>query len=403
MSGLVQRHAGDRRPEAGHRRERRARLDPRAARGRAGDGPHGPAAQRHPRVHDARASRRPSTRSRTRSRSPSRSAPRSRRSTSALPRPRCFEGIGHPFADGEPVHDITFENVQAGHAHRLPLPAREPERRHGHRHVRPVGARARLGDLRRRRPDEPLRGQHRRSEDAHPARHPLGDLRRRAGSARGATQLSRTRSRCSSRCSTPRSAPSSCPRVRTAGCSRPRTASDRTPCTTSRSSTSCATGCRPSKIAFLAERAWARPGCRSLAARLPRRGSLRVRPADRREVAAGVPAALLRVRAVQALGDPERTEGVSGRLALAARRLAGAVGRQRGRVARRAGRRPSRSRASTPSRVNGRWKDGAMARARSSAADPTGSPPRSRSRGPATRCACSRRRPPSAAVCGRPS
>ncbi|SFS15182.1 NAD+ synthase (glutamine-hydrolysing) [Microbacterium sp. cf046] len=25
-----------------------------------------------------------------------------------------FEKIGHPFADGEPVHDITFENVQAG-------------------------------------------------------------------------------------------------------------------------------------------------------------------------------------------------------------------------------------------------------------------------------------------------
>ncbi|GAB2843978.1 NAD(+) synthase [Microbacterium insulae] len=25
-----------------------------------------------------------------------------------------LEGIGHPFADGEPVHDVTFENVQAG-------------------------------------------------------------------------------------------------------------------------------------------------------------------------------------------------------------------------------------------------------------------------------------------------
>ncbi len=27
---------------------------------------------------------------------------------------RMFEDIGHPFADGEPVHDVTFENVQAG-------------------------------------------------------------------------------------------------------------------------------------------------------------------------------------------------------------------------------------------------------------------------------------------------
>ena len=25
-----------------------------------------------------------------------------------------FQGIGHPFAEGEPVHDVTFENVQAG-------------------------------------------------------------------------------------------------------------------------------------------------------------------------------------------------------------------------------------------------------------------------------------------------
>src|SRR5690606_20446825 len=25
-----------------------------------------------------------------------------------------LERIGHPFADGEPVHDVTFENVQAG-------------------------------------------------------------------------------------------------------------------------------------------------------------------------------------------------------------------------------------------------------------------------------------------------
>ena len=25
-----------------------------------------------------------------------------------------LEEIGHPFADGEPVYDITFENVQAG-------------------------------------------------------------------------------------------------------------------------------------------------------------------------------------------------------------------------------------------------------------------------------------------------
>ena len=41
------------RPEARDRPERRPRLDPRPARGRAGDGPPGTAAQRHPGVHDA--------------------------------------------------------------------------------------------------------------------------------------------------------------------------------------------------------------------------------------------------------------------------------------------------------------------------------------------------------------
>ena len=32
-------------------------------------------------------------------------------------RPACqqmFRDIGHPFADGKPVYDVTFENVQAG-------------------------------------------------------------------------------------------------------------------------------------------------------------------------------------------------------------------------------------------------------------------------------------------------
>ena len=79
------------------------------------------------------------------------------RSTSARPRGRCSHDIGHPFADGEPVYDVTFENVQAGLAHRLPVPPRQPAPRLRHRHRRPLRARARLVHLRRRRPDEPLR------------------------------------------------------------------------------------------------------------------------------------------------------------------------------------------------------------------------------------------------------
>ena len=46
--------AGDRAPQARHRRVRRPRLDPRPDRRRAGDGPRKPAAQRHHRVHPAR-------------------------------------------------------------------------------------------------------------------------------------------------------------------------------------------------------------------------------------------------------------------------------------------------------------------------------------------------------------
>ena len=54
VAGLQQRLRGDRRPEGRHRRLRRARLDARADRRRAGDGPGRAPAQRHPRLHAAR-------------------------------------------------------------------------------------------------------------------------------------------------------------------------------------------------------------------------------------------------------------------------------------------------------------------------------------------------------------
>ena len=34
--------------------------------------------------------------------------------TSARAASRCCKDLGHPFVDGEPVYDVTFENVQAG-------------------------------------------------------------------------------------------------------------------------------------------------------------------------------------------------------------------------------------------------------------------------------------------------
>ena len=74
-----------------------------------------------------------------------------------------------------------------------------------------------------------------------------------------------------------------------------------------------------------------------LAAGFPARAARRLRPGDDPPLAGGVPAPLLRVQPVQAVGDAERAEGERGRVAVAARRLAGAVGRQCQCLARRAG------------------------------------------------------------------
>ena len=85
-------------------------------------------------------------------------------------------------------------------AHRLPLPARQPPRRHRARHRRPVRARAGLVHVRRRRPDVPLQRQRRRPEDPDPAPHPLGHRQR---GVRGRDQRA-----CSARSSSRRSLPS---------------------------------------------------------------------------------------------------------------------------------------------------------------------------------------------------
>ena len=91
------------------------------------------------------------------------------------PRGRCCADLDHPFAAGEPVYDVTFENVQAGlrtdYLFRL-------ANQHGGI-VLGTGdlsrAGARLVHLRRRRPDVALQRQRRRAEDADPAPDPLGD------------------------------------------------------------------------------------------------------------------------------------------------------------------------------------------------------------------------------------
>ena len=94
-------------------------------------------------------------------------------------------------------------------------------------------------------------------------------------------------------------------------------------------------GFRPSKIAFLAQHAWARRRAGDLAARVPAGAAARVRPAGDPPLADRVRPAVLRLRAVQAVGDAERPEGLARRIAEPAGGLAGAVGRQRRGLARR--------------------------------------------------------------------
>ena len=68
-------------------------------------------------------------------------------------------------------------------AHRLPVPAGQPSRRHRDRHRRSVGAGAGLVHLWRRRPDGALQRQCRRAEDADPASDPLDHRPRRSSTA----------------------------------------------------------------------------------------------------------------------------------------------------------------------------------------------------------------------------
>ena len=88
-----------------------------------------------------------------------------------------LKDMGHPFARGESVYDVTFENVQAG------LRTDYLFRLANHRGGFVIGTGdlsrggARLVHLRRRRPDEPLCGQCRRPQDADPISRPLGRSR----------------------------------------------------------------------------------------------------------------------------------------------------------------------------------------------------------------------------------
>ena len=95
-------------------------------------------------------------------------------------------------------------------------------------------------------------------------------------------------------------------------------------------------GFPPSRIAFLAEHAWCDPDRGEWPPGFDAATAYVVRPRDDPALAGGVRAAVLRVQPVQALGAAERAEGGRRWVAVPARRLAGPLGRQRPGVARRA-------------------------------------------------------------------
>ncbi len=94
-------------------------------------------------------------------------------------------------------------------------------------------------------------------------------------------------------------------------------------------------GFRPSKVAFLAWHAWSDPERGRMARGVPRTRATGVLAQGDPALAAGVRAAVLLVRPIQTIGDAERAQGVTRRVALAARRLAGAVGHVGAHLARR--------------------------------------------------------------------
>ena len=134
-----------------------------------------------------------------------------------------LEDIGHPFARRRAGLRHHLRERAGGPAHRLPVPPRQPAATAsciGTGDLSRAGAG--LVHLRRRRPDEPLRRQRRRAQDADPVPDPLGH--------RDRPVRRRRPTRCSRRSSAPRSRPSWCPPTTTARCRAPRTRSGPTSC-----------------------------------------------------------------------------------------------------------------------------------------------------------------------------
>ena len=198
--------------------------------------------------------------------------------------------MGHPFAEGEPVYDVTFENVQAGL--RTDYLFRLANQRRGF--VIGTGDLSELAlgwctygvgdqmshyDVNAGVPKTLI--QYLIRWAARTDQFDRGDRRGARGDPRA-----------------PRSRPSWCRPTRAARSRAPRPRSAPTSCTTSSSTTSCATASAPSKVAFLAWHAWRDVDAGPLADRLParRRGTPTTSPTIRKWLES-LPRALLRASA----------------------------------------------------------------------------------------------------------
>ena len=234
--------------------------------------------------------------------------------------------IGHPFAEGEPVYDVTFENVQAGlrtdylfrlanqHGGFVSAPATSRELALGWC-TYGVGDQMSHYNVNAGVPKTLIQ---------HLIRWVIA-TRTSSTTATDAMLLSILATEIS-----PELVPAEAGEAPQSTEAR----SAPTSCRTSTSSTSLASACGRPRSPSWRWHAWRDVGHGRLAARLPDRGAQRLRPGRRSgnwlEVFL---CPLLRVQPVQALGDAQRAQGLGRRRASPARRLARAVGFERGGMA----------------------------------------------------------------------
>ena len=160
-------------------------FDPRADRRGQGLRPDGPASLDHPWLHPSRLRHRRCHQG-ERARADARPRRRLRGDRHPPRRPADARRHGPSVRGGRTGLRRHLRERAGGPEDRLPVPPGEPAPGLRRRHRRPLRTGARLVHLRRRRPDEPLRRQRRRPEDADPVPDPLDRAHRDSSTRRRA-------------------------------------------------------------------------------------------------------------------------------------------------------------------------------------------------------------------------